>query len=233
VNSHIEISVTDTGVGISPDFLPHVFERFRQADASTTRRQGGLGLGLAIVKQLTELHGGTVRAKSPGEGQGATFVIALPIAVVHDGPEKVHPKEHEPVDFDCSEKPLQGIRALVVDDELDARQLVRRVLSDCGAEVAIAESVIEAMKLVETFAPDILVSDVGMPEQDGYDLIRRVRSRLAAKALPAVALTAFARSEDRRRALLAGFQTHVPKPVEPAELVAVVASLVERTGGEA
>lgn len=231
VNSHVEISVIDTGMGIRPEFLPHLFERFRQADSSTTRRHGGLGLGLAIVKQLAELHGGTVRAKSPGEGQGSTFVVSLPIMVVHDAPpEKARPKEQEMGEFECSDRPLAGIRVLVVDDEPDARQLVRRVLGDCGAEVAVAESAGEAMQLIEGFRPDILVSDVGMPDQDGYNLIRQVRSRLAAKALPAVALTAFARSEDRRRALLAGFQTHVAKPVDPAELVAVVASLAERTG---
>ena len=130
VNSHVEISVIDTGMGIRPEFLPHVFERFRQADSSTTRRHGGLGLGLAIVKQLAELHGGTVRAKSPGEGQGSTFVVSLPITVVHEAPpEKVRPKEHESDEFDCSDKPLSGIKVLVVDDEPDARQLVRRVLS--------------------------------------------------------------------------------------------------------
>jgi PAS domain S-box-containing protein len=232
VNSHIEISVSDSGIGISPEFLPHIFERFRQADASSTRRHSGLGLGLAIVKQLTELHGGTVRAKSPGEGQGSTFVITLPIAVVRDVPEKVRPKENEPTEFDCSEKPLLGVRALIVDDEADARHLVRRILSDCGADVAIAESVGDAVELVDSFAPHVLVSDVGMPERDGYDLIRRIRSRVSARSLPAIALTAFARSEDRRRALLAGFQTHVTKPVEPAELVAVVASLLGRTGGQ-
>jgi PAS domain S-box-containing protein len=235
VNSHVEISVIDTGVGIPPEFLPHVFERFRQADSSTTRRHGGLGLGLAIVKQLTELQGGSVRAKSPGEGQGSTFVVSLPITVVHaerPSTEKVGPRDHEPGEFDCLERPLSGIKVLVVDDEPDARQLIRRVLADCNAEVAVAASADEAMKLVESFRPDILVSDIGMPDQDGYDLIRHVRSRVAAKTLPAVALTAFARSEDRRRALLAGFQTHVAKPVDPAELVAVVASLVERTGGQ-
>ena len=231
VNSHIEVSVIDTGMGIPPDFLSHVFERFRQADSSTTRRHGGLGLGLAIVKQLAELHGGTVRAKSPGEGQGSTFVVSLPITVVHEAPpEKARPKEHEAGEFDCSDEPLSGIKVLVVDDEPDARQLVRRVLWECGAEVAVAESVVEAMKLVGSIRPDILVSDIGMPEQDGYDFIRQVRVLFAAKTLPAVALTAFARSEDRKRALLAGFQTHVAKPVDPAELVAVVASLVERTG---
>ena len=234
VNSHVEVSVIDTGIGIRPDFLPHVFERFRQADSSTTRRHGGLGLGLAIVKQLTELQGGTVRAKSPGEGQGSTFVVCLPIPVVQEAPpEKARPKEDRPAEFDCSSEPLSGIRVLVVDDEGDARTLVRRILGGCGAEVAVASSVDEAMSLVEGFRPDILVSDVGMPDRDGYDLIRQVRGRIAAKALPAVALTAFARSEDRRRALLAGFQTHVAKPVDPAELVAVVASLVGRTGGPA
>ena len=233
VNSHVEISVIDTGVGIRPEFLPHLFERFSQADSTTTRRHGGLGLGLAIVKHLAELHGGTVRAKSPGEGQGSTFVVSLPITVVHDAPpEKVRPKEQWPGDFDCSGKPLSGIRVLVVDDEADARQVVRRVLAECGAEVAVSESVAQALEYVESFRPDILVSDIGMPDQDGYDLIRQIRSRVAAKTLPAVALTAFARSEDRRRALIAGFQTHVAKPVDPAELVAVVASLVERTGGQ-
>jgi CheY-like chemotaxis protein len=232
VDSHIEVSVIDTGVGIAPEFLPHIFERFSQADSSTTRRHGGLGLGLAIVKQLAELHGGSVRAKSPGAGQGSTFVVSLPVTVVHEArPEKARPKEEEPGEYDCSGRPLAGVRVLVVDDEPDARQLVRRVLTECGAEVTVAQSAAEAVGLVEALRPDILVSDVGMPGQDGYDLIRQVRSRVAAKALPAVALTAFARSEDRRRALLAGFQTHVAKPVEPAELIAAVASLVERTGG--
>jgi PAS domain S-box-containing protein len=231
VNSHIEVSVIDTGMGIQPEFLPHVFERFRQADSSTTRRHGGLGLGLAIVKQLAELQGGSVRAKSPGEGQGSTFVVSLPITVVHEGtPEKVRPREQAEDEFDCSDKPLAGIRVLVVDDEPDARHLVRRVLRKYGAQVSVAESAAEAMGLIEGFRADILVSDIGMPDQDGYDLIRQIRSRVAAKTLPAVALTAFARSEDRKRALLAGFQTHVAKPVDPAELVAVVASLVERTG---
>jgi PAS domain S-box-containing protein len=232
VNSHVEITVIDTGFGISPEFLPHVFDRFRQADSSTTRRHSGLGLGLTIVKELTELQGGSVRAKSPGEGQGATFVVTLPITVVHrDTPDQVRPKEHEEDEFSCTEESLSGIRVLVVDDESDARHLLRQVLTACGAEVAEAASAAEALRLIESSSPDILVSDIGMPNVDGYDLIRQVRTRLAAKALPAAALTAFARSEDRRRALLAGFQTHVAKPVDPAELVAVVASLVERTGG--
>jgi CheY-like chemotaxis protein len=232
VNSHVEITVTDTGAGISPEFLPHVFDRFRQADSSTTRRHSGLGLGLTIVKELTELQGGSVRAKSPGEGQGATFVVTLPIAVVQlDTPNQVRPKEHQESEFPCTEESLSGIRVLVVDDEPDARHLLREVLTACGAEVAEAASAAEALRLIESSSPDILVSDIGMPNMDGYDLIRQIRTRFAAKALPAAALTAFARSEDRRRALLAGFQTHVAKPVDPAELVAAVASLVERTGG--
>ncbi len=232
VNSHVEVSVIDSGMGIKPEFLPHVFDRFRQADASTTRRHGGLGLGLAIVKQLVEMHGGTVRAKSPGEGQGATFTVALPITVVHpQPPEKARPKADDPAEFDCQNGYLDGVRVLVVDDEADARRLVERVLSECGAEVALASSAAEALERLDDFKPHVLVSDVGMPDQDGYDLMRSVRSRGKSSAeIPAAALTAFARSEDRRRAMLAGFQTHVSKPVDPAELLAVVASLAGRTG---
>ena len=235
VNSHVEISVIDTGQGIRPEFLPHVFDRFRQADATTTRRSAGLGLGLSIVKQLVEMHGGTVRAKSPGEGQGATFTVTLPITVVHPrdpGPERARPKEPEPGDLTCAREPLKGVRVLVVDDEPDARALVHRVLTGCQAEVRVAASVPEALQVLEKFRPHVLVSDVGMPDEDGYDLIRQVRSSgRSVKQLPAVALTAYARAEDRKRALLAGFQTHIAKPVDPDELVAVVASLAGRTGG--
>ncbi|QDV38218.1 PAS domain S-box protein [Tautonia plasticadhaerens] len=233
VNSHVEISVVDTGMGIRPEFLPHVFDRFRQADSSTTRRHGGLGLGLAIVKQLVELHGGAVRAKSPGEGQGSTFVVMLPITVVH--PEhpasgKARPKRAEPAEEVCEGGSLAGVRVLVLDDEPDARQIIRRVLSECEAEVALASSAAEALELVEGFRPDVIVSDIGMPDQDGYDFMRQVREKRNFRDLPAAALTAFARPEDRKQALLAGFQTHVAKPVDPAELVAVVASLAGRTG---
>lgn len=235
VNSHVEISVIDTGQGIKPDFLPCVFDRFRQADASTTRKHGGLGLGLSIVRQLVEMHGGTVRAKSPGEGKGSTFTVSLPIVVVHEEPpekRRVRPKEPGEGDMDCAAETLEGIRVLVVDDDPDARELVKRVLVGCRAEVMVAASVPEALECLKRFEPHVLVSDIGMPNQDGYDLIREIRARgRSVKEMPAVALTAFARSEDRRRALLAGFQVHVAKPVDPDELAAVVASLVGRTGG--
>jgi PAS domain S-box-containing protein len=233
VNSQIEISVIDTGQGIKPEFLPNVFDRFRQADASTTRRHGGLGLGLAIARQLIEMHGGTIRAKSPGEGQGSTFTITLPITVVHA--DRLEPAKEEAGEADseadtCPEGALSGVKVLVVDDELDARQLIRRVLIDCKASVSLAATVAEAWAQIELDRPDVIVSDIGMPEQDGYELIRLVRASFSAKQIPAAALTAFARTEDRKRALLAGYQTHIAKPVDPAELKAAVASLAGRTG---
>jgi signal transduction histidine kinase/ActR/RegA family two-component response regulator len=231
VNSHVEISVADTGIGIKPEFLPYVFERFRQADASTTRKHGGLGLGLSIVRQLVEMHGGTVRAKSPGDGQGATFAVALPVALAHHRSDARAPVDppHEPALADAT---LDGVRVLVVDDEHDARELVRRILARSRAIIETAGSAPEALDAIARRPPDVLLSDIGMPEHDGYDLIRRVRERgLSGKQLPAIALTAFARPDDRRRALVAGFQTHVAKPVDPEELVAVVATLLGRTGG--
>ena len=234
VNSHVAVSVIDTGMGIPPEFLPRVFDRFRQADSSTTRRYGGLGLGLTIVKQLVEMHGGTVQAQSPGEGQGATFTVSLPIAVVHSDQaarEKPRPKEIEASEDFCQDGALRNLRVLVVDDEPDARHLIRRVLKDCEAEVALASSAAEGLALVETFKPDVILSDIGMPEEDGYDFIRQVRTKRTARQLPAAALTAFARIDDRKRALRAGFQTHVAKPVDPEELTAVIASLAGRTGG--
>jgi PAS domain S-box-containing protein len=234
VNSHIEISVADTGIGIKPEFLPYVFDRFRQADASTTRTFGGLGLGLAIVKHLVELHGGTVRVKSAGEGQGTTFAVHLPLTVVHrnsESGERVHPKTPQSAaDFKHSD--LAGIKVLVVDDEADARELVKHVLAECDAEVLTAETADDALAIIERDRPHVLVSDIGMPVVDGYELLKRVRALGPARGgnLPAVALTAFARSEDRTRALRAGFLVHVSKPVEPAELVATVASVSGRTG---
>jgi CheY-like chemotaxis protein len=235
VNSHIEISVADTGVGIQPEFLPHVFERFRQADSSTTREYAGLGLGLSIVKHLVELHGGTVRAESAGEGHGATFVVRLPLSVVRSGrrsEERVHPQTPDPHFSDFKLADLSGIKVLVVDDEADARDLIKRVLEECGAEVLTAGSATEALRMVEENKPHVLVSDIGMPGTDGYEFLRRVRALGEAKGgkVHAIALTAFARSEDRTRALRAGFIYHVSKPVEPSELIAIVASASDRTG---
>ena len=240
VNSHLEVSVIDSGEGISPEFLPHVFDRFRQEDGSTSRRHGGLGLGLAIVKNLVELHGGTVRAKSGGSDQGSTFVVALPLTAVHPEHgvpahdlEREHPAADSPVSLLNTGLDLSGVRVLVVDDEPDARILVKRVLETCGALVRTAGSGAEATALIAEEEPDVLVSDIGMPVENGYELIRRVR-QLAPEhggSIPALALTAYARSEDRMKAVRAGFQMHISKPVEPAELLTMVASLAGRNSG--
>jgi PAS domain S-box-containing protein len=233
INSHVEIEVSDSGAGISTEFLPFVFDRFRQADASTTRLHGGLGLGLSIVRQLVELHGGTAKVSSEGEGKGATFTIVLPFVSV------ISP-QHEPAGFHPTvsdeEAPLedlpslQGLKVLVVDDEEDTRELIREVLRDCGSEVITARSVAEALAALETHRPDILISDLGMPDEDGYSLISKIRALPPERGgkTPAAALTAYARTEDRMRILRAGFQFHLPKPVDSAELVTVVASLAGR-----
>jgi len=238
VNSHLELNVTDTGEGIEPEFLPHLFERFRQADASTTRHYRGLGLGLSIVKHLVELHGGSVRVKSPGKGKGSTFILTLPLAPTTDAlgnderEERQHPRvaQGEPILYQPPN--LDGIRVLVVDDDSDARDVIARILRDSSASVITASSAAEALELVRKSNPALLISDIGMPGEDGYDLIRKVRALPAdgRGRVPAVALTAFARSEDRQRALLAGYQLHVAKPVEPGELLTVCASLVGRIG---
>ncbi|HYY43423.1 MAG TPA: ATP-binding protein, partial [Pyrinomonadaceae bacterium] len=233
INSHIEIAVTDTGAGISAEFLPHVFDRFRQADQTTTRHHGGLGLGLAIVRHLVELHGGTVHAESQGAGHGATFTVRLPVIPIYnrDGlAERGQPatRESQPA-FGCPER-LDGLKVLVVDDEADARELLRVGLGQCGAEVTAAGSAQEALAAFAAMRPEILISDIGMPDEDGYTLIRKIRA-LPAEAggrIPAIALTAYARAEDRLQTLRAGYQMHVVKPVEITELVAVVASLVQR-----
>ena len=233
VNTHVEITVSDTGQGIDTEFLPYVFERFRQADASTRRPHAGLGLGLAIVRHLSELHGGSVHAESAGLGQGAAFTVRLPMATASPVPA-IQPSEtptDEDRDSDCTPN-LAGLSVLVVDDEPDARELLRRVLQQCDALVHVAGSAAEGLRLFEKHRPDMLISDIGMPGEDGYDLIRQIRAHEGGgnPRMPAVALTAFARSEDRRRAMLAGFQVHMPKPVMPSELIAVVASLAGRTG---
>jgi signal transduction histidine kinase/CheY-like chemotaxis protein len=243
VNSHVEIGVTDTGEGIEPDFLPHVFDRFQQADGSTTRRHGGLGLGLSIVRQLVELHGGSVRAKSPGPGLGATFVVALPVLSAHEstgesGRFRRHPSEGgsgaEPGP-DVPADALAGMRLLVVDDEPDARELLTAVLQARGATVQTAASVEAALAVVaeSSQALHAVLCDVGMPGRDGYEFARALRALPAEQGgrLPLLAVTAFARGEDRTRALLAGFNAHLAKPVDGLELVAVVASLGGRLGG--
>jgi signal transduction histidine kinase/CheY-like chemotaxis protein len=226
--SNLELTVSDNGAGISPDFLPHVFERFRQADSSATRKHGGLGIGLALVKHLVELHGGTVRASSPGLAKGSTFVITLPL---HSAPSVVREEVFPPAsDTERNESlRLDGITVLAVDDEADSRDVVSRILRHCGATVVLAESAERAFALLQESRPDLLVCDIGMPEEDGHALLRRVRSLPPEHGgmTPAIALTAFARAEDRVRALRAGFQMHLAKPIDPAELVLVLLSLVK------
>jgi signal transduction histidine kinase/ActR/RegA family two-component response regulator len=233
VNSHVEITVSDTGIGIPPDFLPYVFERFRQADAGTTRKTGGLGLGLAIVRHIVEMHGGTVDAYSAGEGQGATFRVRLPLMIVH--PETVkttreHPRT-ERREALTTLSDLTGIHVFAIDDERDAVTLLRVVLEAAGAIVTTEASPLTALQRIAEVKPHVLVIDLGMPLMDGFELIRRVRNskNAAIRNLPAAALTAFARSEDRTKALQSGFEMHLAKPVDPGELVASVATLARRT----
>jgi PAS domain S-box-containing protein len=233
VDPHIRITVSDTGKGISPDFMPYVFDRFHQSDASSARRHGGLGLGLALVKYLVELHGGTIEATSAGEGQGAAFRVTLPVRAVAT---PIGEAEGEPVAVKSSGE-LAGVRALVIDDENDARELLESALKHFGADVIAVSSAAEAYMLITATPsqerPDVMVTDIGMPDEDGYSLIRRVREWEWARGayIPAVALTAYGRAEDRMRALKAGFQMHVAKPVDPDELVIVITSLVKRPNG--
>jgi PAS domain S-box-containing protein len=233
VNSRVEIAVSDTGEGIAPEFLPHVFERFRQADQRTTRQHGGLGLGLAIVRHLVELQGGTVRADSAGEGTGATFTVTLPVAPLlrrEGAEERVHPAARDTLPaHECPER-LDGVKVLVVDDEPDARELLATGLGQCGADVVTASTAREAFEALGRAKFDVLISDIGMPGEDGYELIRRVRALPpeAGGMTPAVALTAYARTEDRLRAMRAGFEMHFSKPVELTELVVVISNLARR-----
>ncbi len=232
-DSHVEVVVSDSGVGISKEFLPFVFDRFRQADASTTRIHGGLGLGLSIVRQLVDLHGGSVGVESEGEGKGATFTFALPSVGVTSDPQEAEPvnlaHSNEFVSFEGLPS-LQGLKVLVVDDEADTRELISEVLKECGSEVVLSRSAAEALEALHQHKPDILISDLGMPDEDGYSLISKIRSLPPERGgqIPAAALTAYARAEDRMRVLRCGFQFHLPKPVDSAELVTVVASLAGR-----
>jgi PAS domain S-box-containing protein len=232
----VEITIKDTGIGIEPRFLPHVFDRFRQADASSTREYGGLGIGLAIVRHIVEMHGGGVSASSPGKGQGATFRIRLPLISAGRPPQPEEPlpetpppplKELKTMENDHK---LDGARVLLVEDNLDTLEMLKFIFEESGAEVIGATSVDEALDALERFKPDALVSDIAMPDRDGYDLIREIRSRAPERGgkIPAVAVTAYARAEDRMRVLAAGFQMHIAKPIDPDELIAVVASLTGR-----
>ena len=233
INSHVEIVVNDTGVGIKSDFLPHVFDRFRQADGSTTRTYGGLGLGLAIVRHLVELHGGTAWAESAGANKGAKFTVRLPSMTAND--EQSEHKLSQPVVAvvearDRQVSSLEGLRILVVDDEVDARTLLTAMLERCGAQVVALGSAREGLESVESWMPDVLIANIGMPVEDGYGLIRKIRALPKERGgqTPALALTAYARTEDRARALSEGYQVHLAKPVDRFELAAVIAEIGRR-----
>jgi len=227
VDPYVQIAVRDTGCGISPEFMPHLFERYHQADTSSGRRKGGLGLGLTLVRQLVEMHGGVVTAESDGEGKGAIFTVKLPVRAIHTAePERAASPRGQT-------KSLNGVWAIVVDDEANARELVTSVLESYGARVTAFASTEEALNLLTDSSaprPDVLVCDLAMPGEDGFSLIHKLREWEKGRdgVLPAIALTAFGRVEDRTRALYAGFQMHITKPVEPVELVVVVKSLIER-----
>jgi PAS domain S-box-containing protein len=228
INSHVEISVIDTGQGMTAAFLAHAFERFSQSDSAQTQQTNGLGLGLSIVKSIVEIHGGAIRATSEGEGKGSTFTVELPILAVHaQHKENVHPRSAITANsFEVRGISLSGVKVLVVDDEADAREMVRRVLVAAGAEVTGAASAGEALQKVKEFKPDVLVSDIGLPGEDGYELIRKVRLLgQGAGQVRAIALTAYARIEDRTHAMMSGYQMHLAKPVDPRELIVTVATL--------
>jgi signal transduction histidine kinase/ActR/RegA family two-component response regulator len=235
VNSHVEVSVADTGIGIAPEFLPHVFERFRQADATIRREQGGLGLGLSIARQLAEMHGGTIEAASGGLRQGSTFTLKVPLMIVHpvaaDETARIHPRgpgSSQPIPFGD----LRGVHVMAVDDDPDAVTLVAELLEAAGARVSTAASAEEALRIMDDEPPQVLVTDLGMPRVDGFQLIERVRGHHnpLVRRVPAAALTAYARSEDRVKALRSGFQIHLAKPIDPNALVTAVAAIANRFG---
>ncbi len=229
--SHLEIIISDTGIGIEPELLPFVFDRFRQGDSSTTRKFGGLGLGLAIVRHLVEMHGGTVRVESEGLNRGAGFTVRFPLAPAPSCAEVDHfaMTNRELAGWECGED-LADLRVLVVEDDHDSCQLFVAILTRCQAEVQAAANAVEALTILEEWHPDVIISDIEMAVMNGFEFIRNVRSHKALANIPAVALTAYARVEDRLRALASGFHMHLAKPAEPAELLAVVASLTKRIG---
>ena len=233
VRSHVEITVTDTGLGIPAEFLPHAFERFRQADSSISRAHGGLGLGLAITRHLVELHGGRIAVASDGPGKGSTFRIELPVRIVHGEGPFSQPEHAQPVQADAAiaVPQLRGIRILAVDDDRDSLALVREILEPTGATVVTADSGEQALQSLDRARPDVLLADLAMPQMNGYQLIDRVRrsERLEIRSIPAVAFTAYARSEDRTKALRSGFQMHLAKPIDPAELMAAMAAVAKRS----
>ena len=227
-DSFLEIRINDSGLGIAPEFMPYVFDRFRQGDASLTRQYGGLGLGLAIVKQLVELHGGTVRAESAGAGQGSSFILNLPLSDAEDVTRESLPPSLEHVDEQKST--FAGLKILVIDDELDARELIRRILTQCDASVIAAASAKEGLELIAVEKPDVIISDISMPEKNGYQFIAEVRNLSAEDGgtIPAIALTAFAHPKDKAKVMSAGYQRHLSKPVDSVELIAAINSLVEQ-----
>ncbi|HEY9804730.1 MAG TPA: ATP-binding protein [Leptolyngbyaceae cyanobacterium] len=227
VDNYAQVVVSDTGKGISPEFLPYVFDYFRQADSSSTRKFGGLGLGLAIVRKIVEIHGGTVTAQSDGEEQGATFTVRLPM--LSEDEVSVTDEQYHSASLEANSLPLVGIKTLIVDDDADSRDFLAFILEQEGAEVSLAASALEALQLLPKIKPDVLVSDISMPEMNGYTLIRQVRTWTKEQGgqIPAIALTAFARQYDREQALQAGYQLHLPKPLNADELIAAVAKLVD------
>ena len=232
LDSHVELTVSDTGIGISPDFLPYVFERFRQADAGIARERDGLGLGLSIARQLIEMHGGTIDASSAGVGKGATFRVRIPVMIVQPVPDEVPRTDPRTGSHfvTAAGADLHGVHVLAVDDEPDALSLVREVLEAAGARMTTAESAEEALEKIAADVPDVVIADLGMPRVDGFRFIDRLRHHVNVqiRAVPAVAVTAYARSEDRLKALRAGFQIHLAKPIDPAELMTTVAALAKR-----
>jgi CheY-like chemotaxis protein/anti-sigma regulatory factor (Ser/Thr protein kinase) len=234
-SGYVQIKVIDNGIGINPEFLPYVFDRFRQADSSSTRHHSGLGIGLAIVRHVAELHGGTVHVESFGQGHGATFTVSLPVSAVKLEAEQPPPQRRTlksaPTVAPAAAM-LAGLHILLVDDEADAREMLTEVVRRHQARVTAVGSARDALVELDRALPDVLISDIAMPDDDGYSLIRKVRGRTAEQGgqVPAMALTAYAREEDRTRALAAGYQVHVPKPVEPNELATVVAALAGRNG---